>query len=80
MVQWFDELSEKLSAVLPEQMQGLKNDAKKNFKAVLESSFAKMNIVTREEFDAQRAVLARARETLDLLEQKVTQLEQQHKT
>ncbi len=80
MAQWFDDLSEKLTSVLPEQMQGLKNDAKKNFKAILESNFAKMNIVTREEFDAQRAVLARARETLDKLEKKVAQLEQRSKS
>ena len=71
----FDKLSEKLCEALPSGLKDVGEDAKKNFKAVLESTFAKMNLVTREEFDAQTAVLARAREKIQALEQQLTELE-----
>lgn len=71
----FDKLSEKLGEALPAGLKDIKEDAKKNFKAVLESTFAKMNLVTREEFDAQTAVLARAREQIQMLEQQLHELE-----
>lgn len=70
-----DKLSEKLSAVLPSGLKDIKEDAQKNFKSVLESSFAKMNLVTREEFDAQSAVLTRTREQISVLEKQVSELE-----
>lgn len=44
-------------------------------KTVLQSSFAKLDLVTREEFDAQAAVLQRTREKLEQLEAKVAELE-----
>ncbi len=70
-----NKLSEKLSEVLPMGFRDVKEDAQKNFKRVLESAFAKMNLVTREEFDAQIAVLARTREQIALLEMQVSELE-----
>lgn len=71
----FDKLSEKLSEVLPSGLRDVKDDAKKNVKSILESGFAKMNLVTREEFDAQTAVLARTREQITVLEKQVSELE-----
>ena len=50
-------------------------DFEKNAKALLGSAFGKLDLVTREEFDVQRAVLLRTREKLDALEQLVEQLE-----
>ncbi|MGB0223517.1 MULTISPECIES: accessory factor UbiK family protein [unclassified Marinobacterium] len=44
-------------------------------KTVLQSSFAKLDLVTREEFDAQAAVLQRTREKLEQLEAMVAELE-----
>ena len=49
----------------------------KNLRAVLQSAFSRMNLVTREEFDVQRAVLARSREKLTVLEKRVQELEVQ---
>lgn len=46
-------------------------------KAIIESGLKRLNLVTREEFDAQTAVLLRTREKLDLLEQKLAELEKQ---
>lgn len=50
-------------------------DIEKNLRAVLQGVFAKLDLVTREEFDVQQAVLLRTREKLDALEVKVATLE-----
>lgn len=70
-----DELSEHLSASLPSGIRALQDDFSKNFRASLEAGLAKLDLVTREEFDVQRAVLARTREKLARLEQQVEALE-----
>ncbi len=70
-----DELSEQLSANLPGSIRNLQADLSKNFRASLEAGLAKLDLVTREEFDVQRAVLARTREKLERLEQQVKALE-----
>jgi len=72
-----DELSEHLSASLPSGFRTLQEDLSKSFRAGLESGLAKLDLVTREEFDVQRAVLARTREKLARLEQTVKTLEEQ---
>lgn len=71
-----DNLVKRLGNSLPSGLQHLHEDLEKNFRAVLRSSFAKMDLVTREEFDIQRAVLARTREKLETLESKVAELEE----
>jgi BMFP domain-containing protein YqiC len=70
-----DELSERLSASLPDSIRSLQTDVSKNFRASLEAGLAKLDLVTREEFEVQRAVLARTREKLERLEQQVKALE-----
>jgi BMFP domain-containing protein YqiC len=50
-------------------------DIEKNVKAVLQSGLAKLDVVTRQEFDVQKEVLARTREKLDALEARVATLE-----
>lgn len=50
-------------------------DIEKNLRAVLQSVFAKLDLVTREEFDVQQAVLLRTREKLTQLEAQVAALE-----
>lgn len=51
------------------------SDIEKSLRAMLQSAFAKLDLVTREEFDAQTQVLLNAREQLNRLEQKLTELE-----
>jgi BMFP domain-containing protein YqiC len=70
-----DELSEHLSASLPGSIRSLQTDFSKNFRASLEAGLAKLDLVTREEFEVQRAVLARTREKLEHLEQQVKAME-----
>lgn len=50
-------------------------DLERNFRGLLASAFARIDLVTREEYDAQAQVLARARETLAALEARVAELE-----
>jgi BMFP domain-containing protein YqiC len=50
-------------------------DMQKNLKALLTQQFARLELVTREEFDTQAKVLARARSKLDELELRIAELE-----
>ncbi len=70
-----DELSSKLSASLPPGMGRIRDEAQEQFRLVLARSFEKMNLVTREEFDAQSAVLKRTREKLEQLQEQMVKLE-----
>ncbi len=63
-----DELVGKLGQVLPAGAIELKEDFEKNARAAVQSTLAKMDLVTREEFDIQAALLQRTREKLDRLE------------
>jgi BMFP domain-containing protein YqiC len=71
------DLAKRLAESVPADLQLLRGDLEKNFHAVLQASFAKMNLVSREEFEVQRAVLARTREQLEGLEARVAELEKQ---
>jgi len=72
--QALNELADKLSAVMPESLKTLKSDVKNNIKTTLESSLRQMNLVSREEFDVQAALLARTLEQLKALEKQVEEL------
>jgi hypothetical protein len=67
-----DEMSARVSALLAASPAG---DVEKNLRALLASVFAKLDLVTREEFDVQREVLGRTREKLTALEARVAELE-----
>lgn len=72
----FDDLSAKLSELVKNSPA---KDIEKNVRALLMQGFAKLDLVTREEFDVQAEVLARARQQLTALEARVAELEAQHK-
>lgn len=72
-----DELAKKLSALIPEPVRHMQEDLEKNMRGLLESGLQKMNLVTREEFDIQSAVLLRTRQRLEVLEQRLAALEGQ---
>lgn len=65
----------KLTDALPEHLGLLKSDFAKNCQAILARSFDKLDLVTREEFDAQTKVLARTRQKLEQLNEQIAQLE-----
>lgn len=70
-----NELAAKISALLPADLETLKKDLEKNIRAGLQSGFQKLDLVSREEFEVQAAVLARTREKLEALENRVQALE-----
>src|SRR3546814_20668356 len=68
-------LARRLRGLVPPAMREGREERQQNCKAVLQSGLSRLDLVTREEFDVQRAVLLRTREKLDALEQLVEQLE-----
>jgi BMFP domain-containing protein YqiC len=68
----FEEISGKLGQVLADSPA---KDVEKNLRAVLQSVFSKLDLVTREEFDVQQAVLLKTREKLEALEARVAEME-----
>jgi ubiquinone biosynthesis accessory factor UbiK len=71
-----EDIAQKLAGLLPTGAHELSEELQKNFRALLTSSLAKLDLVTREEFDVQAAVLARTRARLDALEKQLAQLEE----
>lgn len=70
-----DELARRLSAQLPPELEGARSDLEKHLRAGLQAGLARLDLVTREEFEVQAAVLRRSREKLVALEQRVAALE-----
>ena len=72
-----DDLARRLSALVPPGLREGRDELQQNFKAVLQTGLARLDLVTREEFDVQRAVLLRTREKLEALQRTVAELEAQ---
>ena len=68
----FDEINARIREVLASSPA---RDIEKNMRAMLTAAFARLDLVTREEFDVQSEVLARTREKLEALEARVAELE-----
>jgi BMFP domain-containing protein YqiC len=69
-----DELARRLSSLVPPGLREGREELQQNFKSVLQAGLGKLDLVTREEFEVQRAVLARTREKLDALERQLAEL------
>ena len=72
---FIDDLARRLSAAIPESVSAVRRDLEGNFKAVLQSTLARLDLVTRQEFDVQAAVLRRTREKLEALEVRLASFE-----
>ncbi len=70
-----DDLARRLSNAVPAGLREAQQDIEKNFRTVLQNTLAKLDLVTREEFDVQTRVLARTREKLEALEKAIAELE-----
>ena len=68
-------LAKKLADAVPESLRAVREDVERNFRSVLRGGLARLDLVTREEFEVQEAVLARTREKLDALEKRLADLE-----
>ena len=70
-----DDLARRLAGAVPENLVALRRDQEQNYKGGLHSQLARLDLVTREEFDVQTAVLKRTREKLGALERRLAELE-----
>ena len=71
-----ENIARKLAEALPEGLRSVREDLEKNFRSVLRGSLAKLDLVTREEFEVQEAVLAKTRAKLEALEARLAEIEQ----
>ena len=69
-----EQLTKRISSLFPGDVKDIQGDIESNVRSMLQSALTKMNLVTREEFDVQSAVLQRTREKLEQLEKQVEQL------
>ena len=76
----FDDLARRIQANLPPGLDEVREDVIRNIRAIIAAGITRMDLVEREEFDVQSAVLARTREKLETLERRVHQLEERHET
>lgn len=70
-----ENLARKLVDSVPEGLRSVREDLENNFRSVLRSSLSKLDLVTREEFEVQEAVLLRTREKLEALEAQLEAVE-----
>ena len=71
-----DDLARQLAENVPENLRSIGDDLQRSFKTLLQSGLDRMELVTREEYDVQKAVLERTREKLEGLEGRLTELEE----
>ena len=70
-----DDLARRLADAVPESVRSFGRDLEGNFKAVLQAQLSKLDLVGRQEFDVQAALLARTRAMLTALEARLKELE-----
>ena len=70
-----DDLARRLNDLVPPGLKDARADLEQNFKSTLQAGLATLDLVTREEFDVQRAVLLRTRQKVEELERVVAGLE-----
>lgn len=71
-----DDIANRLANAIPPGLSNVKEDVEKNFHAILQGALGKLDLVTREEFEVQKAVLAKTRSKLEALEKRVDAIEQ----
>lgn len=71
----FDDLARRITDHLPESVRHMQQDVERQVRSTLQSGFERMDLVTREDFDVQVALLERTRERLAELEARVAALE-----
>lgn len=75
-----ESIAQQLHNALPQSLKNVGNDLEEKFKQILQAQLAKLDVVTREEFDVQSQVLLRAREKLNELEKRLNELSEKTST
>lgn len=70
-----DDLARRLSGLVPPGLREGRDELQQNFKAVLQAGLSRLDLVTREEFEVQRAVLRQTREKVEALQRQVDAME-----
>ena len=70
-----ENIARKLAEAVPQGLKSVREDLESNFRSVLSASLTKLDLVTREEFEVQEAVLAKTRDKLEALEARLAELE-----
>jgi len=70
-----DGIADRIASAIPPGFSHFKEDMEKNMHAFLQSALSKLDLVSREEFEVQKAVLAKTRSRLEALEKRVEELE-----
>jgi len=70
-----DDLAKRLADSVPESLRAFGRDLEGNFKAVLQAQLAKLDLVTRQDFDVQSAILERTQVKLAAIEARLKELE-----
>ena len=70
-----EEMAKKIAEIIPQGVGNVPSSIKNQVKVVLSRSLENMDLVSREEFDIQVAVLAKTRQKLEALEKVVSELE-----
>nr|WP_206212370.1 accessory factor UbiK family protein [Wenzhouxiangella sp. XN79A] len=70
-----DDLTRRLVDALPDELGAARDDLRERLRPVLEAQLARMDLVTREEFEIQKRVLERSREKLEQLQQRLDALD-----
>ena len=73
-----DDLARRLSDLVPPGLRQSREELQSTFKSALQAGLGKLDLVTREEFDVQRAVLLKTREKVDALEKTLAELERRN--
>ncbi|MCF6764522.1 accessory factor UbiK family protein [Thiotrichales bacterium 19S3-7] len=70
----FDEMAKKFTDSLPPALKSMQEEMEKNFKNIMQSTFSKLDLVTKEDFDRQVKVLEKTRNKIDHLEKELDKL------
>lgn len=72
---FIDDLTRRLGEAMPPGLSQAREDLESHFRSILTGAFERMDLVTREQFDAQAAVLERCRDKLEALETRLSELQ-----
>lgn len=70
-----DDITRRILDALPQGARDLQRDLDANIRQAVQATLARLDLVTREEFEVQRQVLQKTRERLEALEARVRELE-----
>lgn len=72
---FLDELSRNIGQLIPDDVKQMRSDVEQSARIAVQSAFSRLDLVTREEFELQQAMLEKTRAKLEMLEKKLAEIE-----